>query len=108
LTWDVPGSILGDVEVSGLVKKDDIDKGVMFQIHLQASGDAGSDSSYYLDVNSSGNVRINRNRNGGFSVLKSVKLPFDTSNETWYQVVFKREGAVLKGKVWPYGTEEPE
>lgn len=108
LTWDVPGDILGDVEVSALVKREDIDKGVMFQLHLQGSGDSGSENSYYLDVNNSGNIRINRNRNGGFSVLKSVALPFDTSNETWYQVVFKREGTMLKGKVWPYGTEEPE
>jgi len=108
LTWDKPGDITGDVEVSALVRKGDYESGVLFQLHLQAYGDAGSDSSYYMDVTNAGNIRINRNRNGGFSVLGSESLSFSPAFETWYQVVFKREGTMLKGKVWPYGTEEPE
>ena len=107
LTWDKPGDITGDVEVSALVKKSKGDKGVMFQLHLQGSGKASSENSYYLDVTNSGNIRINRNRNGGFTVLKSTSIPFTPELDTWYEAVFKREGSTLKGKVWSYGEEEP-
>lgn len=105
LTWDKAGDIVGDVELSALVKANP--GATMFQIHLQASGDAGNENSYYLDLRSSGNVRINRNMNGAFNVLKSSPIPFTPQGDNWYQVVFKREGVALKGKVWPYGEAEP-
>src|SRR5699024_1223610 len=59
LTWDQPGEIYGDAEVSTLVKKSENDIGVLFQLHMLGSGDAGSESSYYLDITNTGNIRIN-------------------------------------------------
>ena len=106
LTWDKAGDITGDVELSALVKANP--GNTMFQIHLQGSGNAGGENSYYLDLRSSGNVRINRNMNGGFTVLQSSSIPFTPEGNQWYQVVFQRDGTTLKGKVWPYGEEEPE
>src|SRR5699024_1274455 len=109
LTWDKPGTITGDVEIYSLVKKSSVTtNGVMFQLHLQASGIASNENGYYLDVTNSGNIRINRNRTGGFSSLKSSSVPSSNELDTWYEVVFKREGNALFGKVWRYGEEEPD
>ncbi|RXT02833.1 M14 family zinc carboxypeptidase [Ammoniphilus sp. CFH 90114] len=110
LSWDKAGDVNGDVEVSTVVRRVQTDQseGVMFQLHLQGSGNAGSESSYYLDLTNGGYIRINRNMNGSFKVLKSVKQPLAATAGTWYQVVFKREGTSLKGKIWLYGEEEPE
>src|SRR5699024_2545200 len=80
----------------------------MFQLHLQATGQAGTESSYYLDVRNSGKIRVTRNRSGGFSSLKSESVSDSSELETWYEVLFKREGNMLYGKVGKYGEEEPE
>ncbi len=108
LTWDEPGYIAGDVEVYTVVRKSNTTNGVMFQLHLQADGQAGTESSYYLDVSNGGKIRVNRNRNGGFSSLKSESVSGSNELDTWYEVLFKREGGLLYAKVWRYGEEEPE
>lgn len=107
LTWDKAGIINGDVELSALVKAKD-NGTTMFQLHLQSSGAKGSENSYYLDLRTNGDVRINRNQNGNFKVLKSKAVSFTPKSDVWYEVLFKREGTSLKGKVWPYGEKEPQ
>src|SRR5699024_4880527 len=92
---------------SGLVRNT-TDHGVLFQLHLQGDGDTGSENSYYLDVTRSGDVRINRNREAYFNVLQSESFPYEVRTNSWYHAVLKKEGTTLKGKVWPYGEEEPE
>lgn len=108
LTWDKPGNIVGDVEIYSLVRKSNTTSGVMFQLHLQATGTSGNENSYYLDVRNNGNIRINRNRTGGFSSLGSAAVSSATELDTWYEVVFSRKGNKLRGKVWRYGEEEPK
>jgi hypothetical protein len=107
LTWDEVGNVRDDVEISGLVRASGSGT-TMFQIHLHASAPFGNENSYYLDLRSTDYVRINRNLNGAFSTLESSELQFAAEEYTWYNVVFQREGETLRGKVWPYGEEEPE
>src|SRR5699024_4712799 len=64
--------------------------------------------SYYIDVRTNNSVRINRNLGGSFSTRTTASLPFIVNENTWLNVVFKREGTMLKGKVWPYGADEPQ
>lgn len=106
LFWDKVGKVNGDVEIAGLVRPSGSGS-TMFQIHLHASGDETAENSYYLDLRTNGSARINRNLHGNFSTRETAKVPFDVSENVWYQVVFKREGDELKGKVWPYGEDEP-
>lgn len=113
LTWDDIGDVRGDVEVAGLVRARG-GNSTMFQMHMHVSGDAGNESSYYLDLRGQGagstanHVRINRNIDSRFKVLETEPLPFTVEENSWYHVVFQREGEVLRGKVWPYGESEPD
>jgi len=107
LTWDTVGEVHGDVEVAALVRPRGSGS-TLFQLQLHASGEAGSENSYYLDVRTSNSVRINRNLDGSFSTRATSSLPFIVNENTWLNVVLKREGSMLKGKVWPYGADEPE
>ncbi|GAB3798039.1 M14 family zinc carboxypeptidase [Virgibacillus kimchii] len=107
LAWDTVGEVHGDVEVSALVRPRG-SGATLFQLQLHTSGEAGSENSYYLDVRTSNDVRINRNLDGSFSTRATSSLPFIVNENTWLNVVLKREGSMLKGKVWPYGADEPE
>ena len=106
LTWNEVGEIRGDTEVSGLVRASGTGT-TMLQLALNVSGVSGSESSYYLDLRTTDYVRLNRLLNGSYTTLKSVELPFTVANDTWYQVVLQRKGDTLRGKVWPFGEEEP-
>jgi len=106
LFWDEVGEVNGDVEIAGLVRPSGSGT-TMFQMHLHASGDKEAENSYYIDLRTNGSVRINRNLNGSFSTRETAKVPFDVDENVWYQVVFQRDGDMLKGKIWPYGKEEP-
>ncbi|GIO23447.1 M14 family zinc carboxypeptidase [Oceanobacillus sp. J11TS1] len=113
LAWDKVGDIRGDVEVSALVRANG-GNSAMFQVQLLASEEKGHETSYYLDILGQGSasipnhIRINRNFDSRFLVLETVELPFEVKENNWYQVVFQREGDLLRGKVWPYGEDEPE
>src|SRR5699024_2888324 len=101
LMWDTPGEegvVQGDVVLSGLVRGQTTGN-ALFQMSLQASGD-GTDY-YYVDAwPSSGNIRINRLVGNSFSTLESESLGFEVEEDTWYQVVFRREGDELSAKMW--------
>ncbi|MFA1821421.1 M14 family zinc carboxypeptidase [Virgibacillus oceani] len=107
LAWDTVGEVHGDVEVSALVRPRG-SGATLFQLQLHATGEAGAENSYYLDVRTNNDVRINRNLGGSFSTRTTANLPFIVDENTWLNVVFKREGSMLKGKVWPYGADEPQ
>jgi hypothetical protein len=107
LAWDTVGEVHGDVEVSALVRPRG-SGATLFQLQLHASGEAGTENSYYIDVRTNNSVRINRNLDGSFSTRTTASLPFIVNENTWLNVVFKREGTMLKGKVWPYGADEPQ
>lgn len=106
LFWDKVGEVNGDVEIAGLVRPSGSGS-TLFQMHLHASGDKTAENSYYLDLRTNGDARINRNLNGNFSTREKAKVSFDVKEDIWYQAVFKREGKMLKAKIWPYGEEEP-
>lgn len=105
LTWDEPGIIDGDVEVAALVRTPSPRPVTRFQLHLAAMGDANSIESYYLDVYND-TIRINQNVGGTFSVGTTAAYS-GFQEDRWHHVVFQRRGAVLRGKIWPYGQPEP-
>src|SRR5699024_8080328 len=106
LAYKNTGKIYGDVEVSTVIKANEFNN-TLFQLHLHSYGERGSESSYYLDLRKNGSIRINRNEDGAFKVLQSNSVPFPVGENRWYNAVLRVEGNVLKGKAWPYGTEEP-
>lgn len=106
LFWDKVGEVHGDVEIAGLVRPSGSGT-TMFQMHLHASGEKAAENSYYIDLRTNGSLRINRNLGGNFKTRETAQVPFDIKENAWYQVVFKRDGDMLKGKVWPYGEDEP-
>ncbi|WP_164215162.1 M14 family zinc carboxypeptidase [Virgibacillus sp. YIM 98842] len=112
LVMDEPGMAAGDVEVSSLVRTSFIEpissSSTLFHLHLHAFGEANNENSYLLDVRSNGYVRLNRNAGGSFSTLTTQRLPFDIEEDVWYNAVLKRDGNMLRGKVWPYGEDEPD
>jgi len=117
LSWQKPGEIDENVEVAGLVHTDgdnaDFEESddSLFQIHLHSSGRADYENAYYLDVNKEdgkNNLSINRLFGKRLTNLASEEVDFDVSTNEWYNVVLKRDGEALKGKVWPYEQEEPE
>src|SRR5699024_4898936 len=50
LTWDEVGEVKGNVEVSAVVKSANVGGSTMFQLHLHGFGEAGTETSYYLDL----------------------------------------------------------
>ena len=112
LIWDEVGEVTGDVEISGVVRANNSGD-TLFQIGLHMSGEEGSENAYYLDLrrpdaNGSANrFRINKYVDGKYTLLKGFDAPFTVSQDTWYEVVFKREGNTMWAKVWPYGEAEP-
>lgn len=112
LTWDEVGDVHGNVEVSALVRPDQV-TATMFQLGLHISGDAGNENAYYADirhpsVSSANRIRINKYENGNYTLLASAVLPFPVEEDTWYHVVLQRDGNNLRAKAWLYGEEEPE
>ncbi|WP_166350558.1 M14 family metallopeptidase [Phytoactinopolyspora limicola] len=110
LTWDVPGAdgwIDGDVEVSTVVQLPDGFTATRFQLPIHVTGEAGSESGYYLDGRS-GSIRLNRYTNGSFTNLAEADLPYTIGVGAWYHVVLQREGDNLRAKIWPNGMAEPE
>lgn len=106
LAYRDAGKIFGDVEVSAVVKATKFNN-TLFQLHLQGDGKQGSESSYYLDLRSNNNIRINRNNNGTFTNLKSSSTSYAVEEDIWYNTVLRKDGNMLKAKAWVYGTEEP-
>lgn len=116
LTWQKVREVDEDVEVAALVHSDgpkvyfeDSDNS-LFQLHLHSSGTADYENTYYIDLNKEvgkNNISINRILDKIFTYLASEEVSINVSTNQWYNVVFKRDGGALKGKVWPYGTDEP-
>ncbi|WP_164215903.1 M14 family zinc carboxypeptidase [Virgibacillus sp. YIM 98842] len=107
LVMDEPGYVKGDVEVSSLVRTSGTGT-TLFQLQLHASGDVDSENSYYMDLRTTGYIRINRNIDGAFSSRTNARLPFEVVPDEWYHAVFQREGNILRAKAWPLGEEEPD
>jgi hypothetical protein len=111
LAWSVPGDgglVHGDVEVFGVVRVEAPMPQTRFQLAVHLSGEAGSESAFYLDTRSDGTVRLNRYQSGTFGTLSSASLPFAVEAGAWYRVVLRYRGHTLSGKVWPDGSAEPE
>ncbi len=105
LTWDEIGQIEGDVEVFGLVSADSNDS--LFSLPIHVSGESGTETAYYLNANIDiGAVRIARYNEGAFTEL--IRTDYGMKRDTYYRVLFQREGTTLRGKVWENGTPEPE
>lgn len=107
LIMNAPGIVEGDVEISTLVRTTGTGQ-TLFHLHLFATGEVDNENSYLLDVRSSGYVRINRNLGSTFSTRKTSKLPFEVRTGAWYNAVFQHKDHTLRGKVWPFGEEEPD
>lgn len=112
LAWEDVGEIEGDVEIATLMRvpgdtmSGDIGK-TSFQLHLQASGEDKAIDTYHLDYTGAERqgLRIRRSIDHDQTTLDSKKEEF--TFHTWNHVVFQKKGDTLRGKVWPYGTEEP-
>jgi hypothetical protein len=53
-------------------------------------------------------LRINQYAGGSFSTLATAPLPFTLQANSWYRVLLRREGVILRAKMWPDGEVEPE
>lgn len=111
LAWEDVGVVEGDVEVAMLVRQPDTTRpefdGTAFQLHLQAGGESGSIDGYLLDYTGTDRqgLRIRRSIDSSQSTRASTNEPFTL--QVWHNVVFQRRGDMLRGKIWPYFTEEP-
>lgn len=104
LRWDAIGSV-ADVELLGLAQATSNSGGTQNRLLVRASGTAGSEAGYTLDLRD-GTVRIFRFLNGaGVALGASINIAWQP--DTWYWMRFRVEGNQLKGKVWPAGTSEP-
>lgn len=105
-TFDAAGEITGDVEIAGVVRTRAPMPNTRFQLHLHASGDGVTTTSYYVDVQNT-SLRINRySPSAGFNNLASASFP-GYQADTPYHVVLRREGTNLMAKIWPLGQPEP-
>lgn len=113
LAWDAPGDLTGvDVEVSTLLQVPEENwpaaAGARFQLHLNATGSAGAETSYFLEVGGNNEVRIGQFDNGAQTTnLETAAFPGGLTRYTWYHFTFGREGNTLRAKIWPYGSAEP-
>lgn len=112
LTIDSIGAVYGDAEVFAIVRGDDIFN-TLFQIGIHRSGYSGNENSIIVDArvsdarSSANSLRIVEWRGGKTEIIAKDKLPFEVTENTWYQVLLQRSGESLKAKMWPYGEKEP-
>ncbi|NDL56130.1 N-acyl-D-amino-acid deacylase family protein [Phytoactinopolyspora mesophila] len=111
LTWDVVGDVDGDVELYGRVRGNGHE--TLFHLGALVSGDAGDENTYFLRArleSASGTpnqLQIGRYQGGDYFTQDSKAMVFPVQEDTWYRVLFRREGHWLRGKMWPDGDTEP-
>src|SRR5690625_3558410 len=112
LAWEDVGKIEGDVEIATLMRVpgDTLSNPDMtsFQLHLHAGGMTRAIDTYHLDYTGDerSGLRIRRSEHNDQTTLASEKEPFVL--HTWHNVVFQRADDMLRAKIWPYNTEEPD
>jgi len=87
-----------------------------FQVHLNGSGEAGSETSYYVEqvpVGSDGaavqSLRIGKVVDGEIVDTVTATAPIAGGFERyeWYSLTFSRDGGALSATMWPFGEAEP-
>ncbi|WP_166356069.1 gamma-glutamyltransferase [Phytoactinopolyspora limicola] len=111
IVLDAPGMIDFDLdaEVAGLVRlpaeANPAGTSTRFQMHMQASGEPGSHSSFYTDTTAT-TVRLGRYRDGSYT-NRGTAYQYEVPADAWHHVVMQRHDDVWRTKMWPYGTAEP-
>lgn len=89
-----------------------------FQVHLNGSGEQGSETSYYVEqVQVSGgegnpavqSLRINKVVDGEVAdpPLATGPIVGGFARYEWYSLTFERDGNVLTASIWPFGEAAP-
>src|SRR5690606_12657949 len=94
LTWDAVGDHTGDIEIATVVQipadNAAANNGARFQLHLNASGTEGAETSYWLDQ-AGNNLRLGQFSDGAQNTnLQTAAVPGGVERYTWYHVVFGR------------------
>ena len=104
LSYDQAGSV-GDVEVLGLFRVDDLSQSPTAggRLFVRGSGGSGDESGYFVNVRD-GAFGIWKYDGGGSARLDEWGQPADGQ---WYFARFRAAGDQLQARVWPADGDEP-
>jgi hypothetical protein len=103
LSWDSVGT-QADVELLDEFRVPTA-MGAHARAYLRGSGDSGSETAYWVDLDKTNGVfRLGKYTNGTATTLQTFGTP---AENTFYYRRFRAESSELKVKVWPASQTEP-